>query len=169
MFESLLSKEKKEYNLVSHLFMASDETTIEDFIEQLYDNKKLHKWFNFLPFVWMTSDKAYFDPGCVTTFHIIFPPFSYKIICEEILPDNKGFSVVFSGLLTGKGKFEFIQKENGILLNHEMNLTGINWLIHLYYGIVCLGHDIYMCWRLSILKKILINQTVRKKQGELVK
>ncbi len=167
--KSKKAKQLKEYHVVGSLFMRHDETTIEDVYEHLFDLKKFYKWMNFFPHNWMSSKDKVYKAGLVFLFRLIFPPMTFKITITEILPNHGGINFTVTGWMKGNGMWEFIRDEKGILCKHTMILTGANKFLHYYYPIVKLGHDKYFPWRLSILKKMLIQYSKEKRQGETAK
>ncbi|MBC2581422.1 hypothetical protein [Clostridium sp. DJ247] len=167
--KELFSKNTEVKKINASVFIPVDEEHIEDVFQQIYDIEKFYKWFNFFPVLWLSFDKKYMDVGCIGTIRFTMPFFYYKLKVVEVIPNKCIRLEGAGGMVSGKAFFNFIIKEDGILLENPHYLVGINKLLHKYYC-YCLtpNHPPFMNWRYSILKKNLFNE-IEKKKGNLQK
>lgn len=166
-FKNLFSPNTEEEFITSSIFIKSDEASLEDFFNQIYDTEKFCKWFNFFPIVWLSFDKKYFDVGCTGTIRFTMPPFYYKLEVVNVISNEVIELIGVDGLLGGRARMRFTKKEDGYLFEDPHYLSGNNRLIHKYYSLLLApNHEAFMNWRYSILKKNLINETLIKRKGK---
>jgi hypothetical protein len=150
--------------LPESLFIRSDEASLEDFVQQFYDTDKFCKWFNFFPIVWARFDKAHLDVGCTATFKFSCMPFSYKMTCVEVIP-NQSYKMEIRGLMRGQSVMHFTRKDDGVLYENTITISGINKFVHTYYRLLLSPHHPkFMVQRLAIMKKSLIAETKKRRR-----
>jgi hypothetical protein len=149
----------------SNVFISSEEASLEDVVQQIYDTKKFCRWVNFFPFVWVSFKEKYADIGCTGRFFFFLTPFSYKITFSEVIP-NRRYKAKVSGLINGEISGEFIETEDGVIFEHPFTFTAVNNFVHVYYNLfIKAKHLSYMEWRYKLLKGNAIKEAQQKKQG----
>ncbi len=147
--------------LPTRLFIRAKEGTKEEFFDQFYDTKKFRRWFNVIPIVWITFDRDYLEEKCTGRITFMMPLFSYKFICKKIIP-NKYIELEVSGLMRGTIRASFNQQSDGVLMEHPMELQGINIFVHLYFRLFLgANHEAFMNWRYKVLRNNLIKEKMK--------
>lgn len=163
MWEEGPLKNYKPITIDFCMSMDRKETTIDNFYEFIYDNKKQTAWMSIFPFVWFTAEGDYFKVGSSLTFKTsLIPFFSYHITCAEVLPNKGGFLVEVSGRLKGNGKVKLKETKNGLTYSMELNVTGVNSYWHNAYKLVKYGHNLHMILTERVLRKMVIKNLKAK-------
>ncbi len=158
-----LTEAPPEFDFPSSLFIKTEEASLEDFVQQIYDTKKFRRWVSFFPFVWLRFDQDKCDEGCTGTFYF-FPPFTYRFTFVEVIP-NRQYKAKVWGLIEGEIAGHFTAKEDGVLYEHPFRFRAVNRLVHIYYWLfIRPPHLPFMAWRYGILKRKLIKETQRKRK-----
>lgn len=152
-------------SLRTSLLIPYDAVDKESLILQLTDSIKLKKWFDFKPMIFLDFESRYIEEGTKGEFRMLFPPFSYNIIFTKV-EENRLYEADVSGLLIGNFRMELVEKEDGILFVHHLNVKGKNLFFHLVYLLFCTPpHKPYMKWRFMVLKQYLAAEKSTKEKG----
>ncbi len=156
------NKEKIEIRSSVFIPVPEDETGIV--FDHVYNREKFHKWFDFIPVLWIRFDRKQMESGCIGTICFTMPLFYYKLKVTKVI---MGKSIVLCGAggpMRGKAYFNFYPAEGGILLENVHILSGKNKFLHKYY-VLCLvpNHLAFMKWRYSVLKKQIKKELENKK------
>jgi hypothetical protein len=157
------NEEKIEIRSSVFIPISQDNTGIV--FDHVYNREKFHKWFNFVPVLWISFDRKQMEVGCNGTICFTMPLFYYKLKVTEVI---MGKSIVLNGAggpMRGKAYFNFYPADGGVILENIHILSGNNKFLHKYY-VFCLvpNHLAFMNWRYSILKKQIKKELERNKK-----
>ncbi len=157
------NEEKIEIRSSVFIPISQDNTGIV--FDHVYNREKFHKWFNFIPVLWISFDRKQMEVGCNGTICFTMPLFYYKLKVTEVI---MGKSIVLNGAggpMRGKAYFNFYPADGGVILENIHILSGNNKFLHKYY-VFCLvpNHLAFMNWRYSILKKQIKKELERNKK-----
>lgn len=147
---------KKELVFPTQLWISKNDTSIECFFDQFYDTKKFRRWFAQKPVVDIVFEKDEFIVGSTAKFIFRCLPFSYRMRCKKVIP-NQYMEAEFFGNVSGGVVMEFHETEDGWLMNHTLTIRGNTRLTHYYYLMACsLPHIPFMIMHFKKLKLMAI-------------
>ncbi|MDW2798073.1 hypothetical protein RZO55_10850 [Clostridium boliviensis] len=160
-----LNNEEK-IEIRSQVYIPISQDQIDIVFDHVYDREKFHKWFDFMPALWISYDRKQLETGCIGTIWFTMPLFYYKLKVTEVV---MGKSIVLKsagGPMRGKAYFNLHPADGGVILENIHILSGKNKFLHYYY-VFCLvpNHLAFMNWRYSVLKKQIKKELERNKKS----
>ncbi len=158
-------KNEEKIEIRSSVFIPISRNDVDIVFDYVYDREKFHRWFDFIPVLWISFDRSHLDIGCVGTICFTMPLFYYKLKVTEVV---MGKSIVLNGAggpMRGKAYFNIHPADGGVILENIHILSGKNKLLHKYY-VFCLvpNHLAFMNWRYLVLKRLIKKEFERNKK-----